>query len=652
MLNFTWGISSIKEVYASSRPVMTGVELVDKNPTVGTYPTLKMSSKGCSSVQYSVYLYSPTKKVWENVSNGYTTALNGNTSYTMKLKKPLHEGENSFSVWVKKSYADPIDKGGYDDFESFRVNVNSSGSGGSGGSGSGSGSGSTGGSTSLPKISYADIASSEMVVGKNADLRVKSDYDGKVQYSVYLYSPTKKVWEDAMNGYSAPVDGKSTTSLKLNIPLHKGENSFSIWVKRAGKPPADKGGYDNFLSYRIKVGEGGSSGGGTETGLPKIKSATIDLSEQKIGVNPTIKITSTGSEKVEYSVYLYSPTKKVWEDVGNGYSSPQNPGSEYRFKSNIPLHKGENSFSIWVKRAGKPPTDKGGYDNFLNYRINVTESESTGLPTIKSALIDLAEQKVGAKPTINITSTGNEKVEYSVYLYSPTKKVWEDVGNGYSSPQNPGDVYKFKSNIPLHEGENSFSIWVKRAGKPPADKGGYDNFLSYKVNAVESVDTGLPEIKNAFIEDSDQIVGKMPTINISSTGNEKVEYSVYLYSPTKKVWEDVGNGYSSPQNPGDVYKFKSNIPLHEGENSFSIWVKRAGKPPADKGGYDNFLSYKVNAVESVDTGLPEIKNAFIEDSDQIVGKMPTINISSTGNEKVEYSVYLYSPTKKVWEDVG
>ncbi|MEG2538367.1 MAG: N-acetylmuramoyl-L-alanine amidase [Clostridium sp.] len=641
MLNFAGAIPSISKVYANSRPVMTGVELVDKDPKVGTYPTLRMSSKGCSSVQYSVYLYSPTKKVWENVSNGYTTALKGNTSFTMKLKKPLHEGENSFSVWVKKSYAAPVDKGGYDDFKSFRVTANSSGS--------GSGSGSSGSNPSLPTVSYANIASSEMVVGKHADLRVKSNWDGKVQYSVYLYSPTKKVWENATNGYTAPVDGKSTTSIKLNIPLHKGENSFSIWVKREGKPPADKGGYDNFLSYRINVGEGGS-GGGAETGLPKIKSATIDLAQQKIGVKPTIKITSTGSEKVEYSVYLYSPTKKVWEDVGSGYSSPQNPGNTFNFNSKIPLHEGDNSFSIWVKRAGKPPADKGGYDNFLSYRINVTESVDTTLPDIKTASIDLKDQVVGNCPTLNITSTGSAQVQYSVYLYSPTKKVWEDVGNGYSAPQNPGDVYKFKSNIPLHKGENSFSVWVKRAGQPPADKGGYDNFLSYRIN-VTNTNNGLPEISSVRLDTKE--VGSMPTVYLKSNSNVDVEYSIYLYSQSKKVWEDVASGYSSASNPSIEKAIKINKPLQYGTNTFSIWVKRAGQPPADKGGYDTFVHEKVN-VECNTSKISKINTLTHNAEYEAVGTSPEITVSGIAGDgsNVSYKAFLYSNSKKQWIDAS
>lgn len=572
---------------ADSRPKLTGVELLNKESSVvGTYPTLKLSSKGADSVQYSVYMYSKSKKTWENVSNGYTTALSSNKPYTMKLKKPLEEGDNSFSVWVKKSYASAINKGGYDDFQSFKITTTDKGS---------TTSGSTPPSTSepdsqkIPSLISASIDSSEQKVGEHANLKVVSDGEGKVQYKVYLYSPTTKTWDDVTGGYTAPVDATSKTSLRLNKALHKGENSFSVWVKRNGKTPANKAGYDDFLSYKINVNPSGELEGDNQ--VPSIKSALIDLSEQKVGVKPTMKITSTGSEQVEYKVMLYSSITQKWEDVSNGFSLPQNPSSTYSVQLTTPLGEGENNFNILVKRYGKDPSNNEGYDNFLNYKVNVGK-ESSIIPKITDVTIDNSEVKLGSSPTLKIKSNADVNVQYKVYLYSQSKEVWEDVSNGYTSSVSPDKEASIKINAPLQSGRNNFSIWVKRTDYPANDPGGYDSFVNEAVNVYNTYESS--KISNVTVNSSKTNLGTKPEITVSglSGDGKDISYKAFLYSNSQRKWLDACS-YSCQAKNGQATTIALSTPLEAGTNKILVWSKRTSLSG------EIYEDYKIVTVDAI-----------------------------------------------------
>ncbi|MEF9935005.1 MAG: N-acetylmuramoyl-L-alanine amidase [Clostridium sp.] len=423
----------------------------------------------------------------------------------------------------------------------------------------------------LPKIKSAKFDNEQnLKSGAIPTINITSTVSSNVQYSVYQYSPASKKWVNVSNGYTASVKGSSQTRIKLKAPLHEGQNSFSIWIKRAGKPPVNKGGYDNFYSHVINVEKGSSQE--TESNLPKIKSVSIDLNEQKQGAKPTLKITSTGSEKVQYSVYLYSPSSKKWEDVAGGYSAPQNPSEVCSFKSNIPLHSGENSFSIWVKRAGKPPTNKGGYDNFISYKVKVNNTENT-MPTISNVRIE--NKGIGKTPTIYLKSDASSDVEYSVYLYSSIKKTWEDVGNGYSKGCDPNVEKAITINKPLQYGDNSFSIWVKRAGLPPSDKGGYDSFKKQVIN-VECNTLKISKINSLENVSQSEIVGTNPEIKVVGEAGDgsNVSYKALLYSNSKKQWVDASS-YIGPNASGSEVTIKLDKPLEAGSNRILICSKRS-----------------------------------------------------------------------------
>lgn len=422
---------------------------------------------------------------------------------------------------------------------------------------------------SLPKITNVELVDNTVNAGIYPSLKLSSKGFSSVQYSVYLYSKTESKWENVSGGYTTNVDGNSPYTLKVKKPLSEGENSFSIWVKRAGKSPANKEGYDDFISYRINVDSSDADGV-----LPNIKSLSIDETEQKVGISPSLNLTSTGSKDVEYRAFLFSPLKNEWQDVSGGYTSSQNPSTEYKLKTSSPLHKGENNFRIWVKRAGKKPINSEGYDALYNYKVNVTENSDL-IPKISSVNIDKAEIAFSKEPTITVKSTGETKVQYRVYLYSQSKSVWEDVSGGYTTSTDSENEFKIKIKKPLQQGRNVFSIWVKRTGQVPIDSGGFDTFVQEVVNVNMDAEK-TSKISSVLHEADKAIVGTKPEVTVTaySGDNSNISYKTFLYSNKQKKWLD-SSSFSEGITSGSTYKTILNTPLEVGTNKLMVWSKRS-----------------------------------------------------------------------------
>ncbi|MEF9952382.1 MAG: N-acetylmuramoyl-L-alanine amidase [Clostridium sp.] len=428
----------------------------------------------------------------------------------------------------------------------------------------------------LPKINSLSVLETSPKKGDRVTFRVASKGSELVEYSIFLYSPTKKVWENVSGGYSKPVKQGQIHSINITKGLNSGDNNFSIWVKRAGKPPANKGGYDDFKSFTVKV-KSPSTEGGNSSKPASIKSASILAADQFVGKYPSLKLSANSSVKVQYRVFLYSKDSRKWEDVTGGYTAPTSPSVTTNIKLSKPLHKGENVFSIWVKRGDHAPANKNGYDGFYRYVVNAKESGSIGesLPAnINTVTIDKAQQKLGGTPSITLTAKATTKVEYAVYMYSKSMGTWEDVSGGYSSPVDPREPKTIKINKTLKPGDNVISIWVKRAGQKPSNKGGYDNFTQRTVNIGTSPSTGV-KISSINIDESQAVYGNRPDITVkAASGNrDEIKYKAFLYSNKKKQWVEASE-FSTSTTSGESRTLSLTTPLESGYNKIQVWAKK------------------------------------------------------------------------------
>lgn len=104
-----------EQAYADSIPKVE--KIVGEYNTVyeGDTQTLDILSTASGKVQYRVWLSNKKTGVWEEITKGYTSPVDGNKVYNITTPKLL-EGEYGVSVWVKNAGAAPKDKRGFDNY--------------------------------------------------------------------------------------------------------------------------------------------------------------------------------------------------------------------------------------------------------------------------------------------------------------------------------------------------------------------------------------------------------------------------------------------------------------------------------------------------------------------------------------------------------
>ncbi|KMT21858.1 N-acetylmuramoyl-L-alanine amidase family protein [Clostridium cylindrosporum] len=392
VLNVLGLVNPAQDVHAASYPKITGAQIVDKSPRVGLYPTLKLTSKGYSSVQYSVYKYIPAKKTWQNVSGGYTKAVSGTKPYSIKLKTPLHQGDNIFSVWVKRAGKKPLNKGGYDSALSYKVKVADN--------------------NFIPKVTSVSIDKKEIKLGQIPSVTVKSSGNVKVQYKVLLYSESKEVFEDVSNGYTKGTEPSKPTTIKTTSPLKPGKNTFRVWIKKDGLPPMTSSGYDSSTNYIVDVP--------VDKNASKILDVKAEGDKFTIGSKAKISIKGESGDgsNISYKAFLYSKNKDKWIDASN-YINDIKSGEVTTLELNTPLEEGKNKVLIWSKRSS---VKNDVYEDFKKLEINATKPE----PVKKKIVIDPGH---GGKDPGSLSSSGTNERDIVLSVALKLGPILES--NGY-----------------------------------------------------------------------------------------------------------------------------------------------------------------------------------------------------------------------------
>lgn len=101
----------------------------------------------------------------------------------------------------------------------------------------------------LPKINFVGIEHSPLVVGDSESFYVTSDYEGLVEYRVWINKVNTSVWEDITKGYTKAVDAKTPYVISPDKKFEKGKYKLSVWVKKAETEGENKAGYDtNYIA--------------------------------------------------------------------------------------------------------------------------------------------------------------------------------------------------------------------------------------------------------------------------------------------------------------------------------------------------------------------------------------------------------------------
>ena len=109
----------------------------------------------------------------------------------------------------------------------------------------------SGAQAELPKIGVVVVEPLPFIYGEVETFVFSSkNYDGKVQYRIWLNKKDSNIWMDITGGYSEPVIAKNPYVVKHDKSLEPGEYEIVAWVKIAGtngmKINNSGLGYDNY----------------------------------------------------------------------------------------------------------------------------------------------------------------------------------------------------------------------------------------------------------------------------------------------------------------------------------------------------------------------------------------------------------------------
>ncbi|MEF9953400.1 MAG: N-acetylmuramoyl-L-alanine amidase [Clostridium sp.] len=318
----------------------------------------------------------------------------------------------------------------------------------------------------------------------------------------------------------------------------------------------------------------------TASTLPKVSSAKFTNAKIQSGQYPIIELKSSGSSKVQYSVYQYSPSIKKYVNVSGGFTSAVTSSKAYKIKLNKTYIEGENRFIVWVKRPNTKPANSSGYDTKSQYNVNATKPTTIN---ISQATVDPIEEAVGVTPSIKVKSTTSSSIQYKVELYSPSLGIWEDASGGYTAPVEGQTLTRIQTTVPLKPGVNTYKIYAKKTSSQTAD--------SYITKEVK-VDPTLTKIDFCEVNPFKIKPGDSPELDIITSSTEKtVQYKIFSYSYTDKKWEEI-QGYSKSYNQSENLTLTLPTTVKKGKNKFLIWTK---SPLIEGMGYED---YKVIEFDS------------------------------------------------------
>lgn len=152
----------------------------------------------------------------------------------------------------------------------------------------------------------------------------------------------------------------------------------------------------------------------------------------------------------------------------------------------------------------------------------------------------------GDPQILDILIKGREKVQYRVWLNNKNTGEWKDITNGFTSVVDSNRVYSITT-PKLTEGDYNVSVWVKRAGKIPQDKRGFDTYstidFSCLKNEGQASNISIGELKNNYAigemlqikkDENKQYLYKYKVIN-AINNKELVSYKNYIDSVSWKA---------------------------------------------------------------------------------------------------------------------
>jgi len=226
------------------------------------------------------------------------------------------------------------------------------------------------------------------------------DYEGQVQYRIWVQNLETQEWSELTDGYSEAVDAGQPFMPEAATKLKAGKYKASIWVKRAGQKGAKEnknGDYDNYFTKNFSIQKDGYFANRVNLDNVEIKDSYT--------VNEFAKIVGQDN----YKIHVLN-SKGEWTYDPDGYETAEDSSDDIKF-----VEPGVYMIDVWGMNDN--PTDavkKQGYDGFKLKIVTVTEAPVDEIPTFEVITADTNAIPMQTLVQIKLDTTTPENYEVKV----------------------------------------------------------------------------------------------------------------------------------------------------------------------------------------------------------------------------------------------
>lgn len=149
----------------------------------------------------------------------------------------------------------------------------------------------------------------------------------------------------------------------------------------------------------------------------------------------------------------------------------------------------------------------------------------------------------------------------------------------------------------------------------------------------------IPKVEKVLLENAKVYKGDVQTINVLSKSSSNVQYRVWICNKRLGKWEDITHGYTKSMNQNQILRVTT-PKLYEGDYTISIWIKKAGKKPLNKKGFDTYFVSNMKCLKN-NGQAPNIKIDSIKNN---YAKGQIIGLKKQDNKNYSYKYSIYDLT--------
>ena len=224
-------IFSPKFAFALDRPIVSFVGVAQSPLIQGDKEKFYITSKNAKEVQYRIFLYEENRKLWTEVTLGYTNFINAQVPYEVSPQKVFNLGKYKISIWVRG-------KGSSSNYDSFYIaNLNCV-------------------NKDDNNRVYLDgnlqVAKDEYMLGENVKINGVENIRGMkapYKYKLNVYNATKNQWSTHITNYSKDaIQWKPTEVGIYVIDVWVMSSNSTLWSKVVSDPHATA-----YEGWKLKV---------------------------------------------------------------------------------------------------------------------------------------------------------------------------------------------------------------------------------------------------------------------------------------------------------------------------------------------------------------------------------------------------------------